>query len=635
VRVWTTPGKKELGKFALDVGVRSLNWYNEYYGIPYPLPKQDMIAVPDFSAGAMENWGLITYRETDLLVSENSSFVAKGRVATVVAHELAHQWFGNLVTMEWWKELWLNEGFATFMETKCVNELFPTWNKWTEFLSVHVFTAFDVDSRRNSHPIEVEINNARQVDELFDRISYDKGASVIQMIEASLGQEGFKQGLRIYLNRFKYSNAKTEDLWEALSEGSGKNVFQIMNTWVKKIGFPVVTVTETEEPGKLKVRQNRFLATGDVTPAEDETIWPIELGIATQSSPNVKFIEFNTREAVIPVDVKSPNEWIKINANQTGLFRVQYSSELLKKLSNNLSALNERDRTGIASDSFAFAYAGSIHVVDYLPLLLKYSDETSQTVWSDILGQVGTIRSLLPSQALNNFVLRVISVIAKSLGWDPKPDESESTSTLRGVILSTLGSCGDESVIKEAKVRFQKFLADPNSLPADLQGAVFFLTVSGGGEEEFNQMIKVYQSATLPAQKVSALRNVGSTRDLNLIKKGMEFLISDQVRAQDKVYLLTSLASTGQGREFVWDYFKQNFKMFQEKFSTSLLNNAIKICSGFNTEEKEKDVKDFFDSHTLPGTERTIAQTIETIHSNTVFTNRNAEEIKKFLQPYE
>jgi len=267
--------------------------------------------------------------------------------------------------------------------------------------------------------------------------------------------------------------------------------------------------------------------------------------------------------------------------------------------------------------------------------LLKYSDETSQTVWGDVLGDVGVIQNLLPSKSLNNFVLRVVSVIGKSLGWDPKPGESESTSTLRGIIISTLGRCGDDSVIKEAKLRFQKFLADPLSLPADLQGAVFFLVVYGGGEEEFKQMIKVYQSATLPAQKITALKNIGSSHDLALIKQGMDFLISDEVRAQDKVYLLSSLAATGPGREFVWDYFKQNFKMFQEKFSTSLLNSAIQICSGFNTAEKEKDVKDFFGGHTLPGTERTIAQTIETIHSNTVFTQRNAEEIKKFLQPYE
>jgi len=223
------------------------------------------------------------------------------------------------------------------------------------------------------------------------------------------------------------------------------------------------------------------------------------------------------------------------------------------------------------SDAFAFAFAGNTHVVEYLGLLPKYNNETSQTVWTDILGDVGVIRNNFPNKALDKFVLQVTANIAKTLGWDPKPGESESTSTLRGSIISVQGSCGDANVLADAKNRFKKFLNDPTSLPADLQGSVFFLAVLGGGEEEFNQMIQVYKAATLPAQKISALRNVGSSRDINLIKKGMDFLMTDDVRAQDKVYLLSSLASSGPGREFVWDYFKQNFQNLPRKIFSQFI----------------------------------------------------------------
>jgi len=594
-----------------------------------------MIAVPDFSFGAMENWGLITYRETALLCDENSSFVAKSRVAYVVGHELAHQWFGNLVTMEWWKELWLNEGFATFMGTKAVDHIFPQWQVWTKFISDHVIAALKADALRSSHPIEVDISIARKVDEIFDRISYDKGASVILMIEAALGEEGFRKGLNIYLNRFRYGNARTEDLWQALAEGSGKNVSQIMDPWVKKIGFPVVSVSETEQLGRLKVVQNRYLAAGDVKPGENDTIWPILIGVSTQCEPLIQFVEVNSREAFIDVKVKSPKEWIKLNSGQTGLFRVQYSSHLLQNLAENIYALSDRDRTGLVNDAFAFAIAGNTPIPEYLNLLLKFQQETNDTVWGDILNSLSTIRKIFTVKQLDKYVLQLVSTIGKDLGWDPKPGESESRAALRGYVLSTLGSCGDAAVIEEAKNRFKKFVADRGSLPADLQGAVFTLAITGGGEEEINQMIQVYKSSTLPAQKVSALRCIGCSRNPDLIKKGVEYMMTDEVRMQDRFILLSSLASSGDGREFCWEYVKQHWKQFEEKFSHNLLPRVISLtCENFKSVDKAKDVEDFFAAHKVPGIERTVAQTIESISANATIYNRNVIPITQFLEPY-
>uniref|UniRef100_A0A6B2KY43 Aminopeptidase n=1 Tax=Arcella intermedia TaxID=1963864 RepID=A0A6B2KY43_9EUKA len=634
-RVYTVPGKKELGRFALDVGAKTISFFAKYYGIEYPLPKQDMIAVPDFSFGAMENWGLITYRETALLCDESSSFVAKSRVAYVVGHELAHQWFGNLVTMEWWKELWLNEGFATFMGTKAVDHLFPQWQVWTKFLNDHVFRALRVDALRSSHPIEVDISVARKVDEIFDAISYAKGASVILMIESALGEEPFRKGLNIYLNRFKYGNAHTEDLWQGLTEGSGKKVSNIMDPWVKKIGYPVVTVEETGQPGKLKITQNRYLAAGDVKPEENETIWPILLGVSTQSHPDIKYVELNTKEAVIDVDVSSNTEWIKLNAGQTGLYRVQYSAALFKRLGDNLSALSARDRAGLQNDAFALAIAGSISVVDYLELVSKFTEETNDTVWSDIFANLAVVRKLFDSPSMEKFVLKLVSKIGGELGWSGKPGEDESRSSLRGSVIATLGAVGDVAVIEEAKKRWTAFLSDKNSLPADLQSGVFYLVAKNGGEAEINQMIEVYKTSTLPAQKVTALRSIGSSRNPELIKKGLEYMMSEEVRMQDRFILLAALASSKVGRDICWDYVKQNWSLLEVKISHNLLPRIISYtCEDFSTPEKAKEVEDFFSQHKVHGTERTIAQTIESINSNTAIHSRNVAQVSKYLEQF-
>eukprot|EP01123_Difflugia_compressa_P005969 TRINITY_DN18102_c0_g1_i1.p1 TRINITY_DN18102_c0_g1~~TRINITY_DN18102_c0_g1_i1.p1 ORF type:complete len:732 (-),score=138.48 TRINITY_DN18102_c0_g1_i1:85-2145(-) len=638
-RVWTVPGKKELGRFALDVGSKVLSYFTHYYGIPYPLPKQDMIAVPDFSFGAMENWGLITYRETALLCTDKSSFQAKARVAYVVAHELAHQWFGNLVTMEWWKQLWLNEGFATFMGTKAVDHLFPQWSSWTKFLTDNIFRALKADSLRSSHPIEVDVSVARKIDEIFDAISYAKGASVILMIEAALGSEGFRKGLNIYLNRFKYGNAVTEDLWQGLSEGSGVSVASIMDTWVKQMGFPVISVEETAEKGKFKVTQNRYLAAGDVKPEEDTVIWPVMLAVSSKSHPKPVFVSFTTRSAVISVAVEDPQEWVKFNSGQTGLFRVKYTDTLLQRLGSNLMQLSPEDRAGIQSDSFALAISGDIPLTSYLQLLSYYKDDTNDTVWSDLLGNLSSIRKLFSgtsaSHNLEKFVLEVSETIGKNLGWISPPGEDESRQSLRGLVLHARGSCGDAEVIAEAKKRFEQYLTDRTSLPADLQSAVFYLVVSTGGEHELNQMIEVYKNSTLPAEKVTALRCIGASKNVDLLQRALEYMMSDEVRMQDRFILLYAVSSSSHGRGLCWNYVKSNWAKFPEKFSHNLLPRVISYtCENFTKPEEAKEVEAFFSVNKVEGTERTLAQTIESIYSNASILSRNEKSVIEWLSKH-
>jgi len=630
-RVWTTPGKKEMGRFALDCGVKILDYFAEYYGIPYPLPKTDMIAIPDFAAGAMENWGLITYRETALLCDEKTSSVAsKSRIAYVVAHELAHQWFGNLVTMEWWKELWLNEGFASFVGTQAVAHFFPEWEVWKQFITDYIFRAFKADALRNSHPIEVDVNEARKIDEIFDEISYSKGASVIRMISDYLGEPAFRKGLNIYLNRFKYSNAVTKDLWGALSEGSGKDVTSVMDNWVKKMGYPVVTIEETEEPGKFKVSQQRFFSSGPPTEAEDTTVWTINMAYVTSGCSDIKYVDVTQKSQVLTVPgVANANNWIKFNAGQSGLYRIRYSPVLAKRLGDALQsgALQAADRLGLVEDVFALAFSGMLPLSQALELASHYQNEDDYTVWFNLQGNLGTCVDLFDGTEceplLNKFIVTLCSKI-KRLGWEPVAGEKDLDKLLRTLVLHLLGAHGDESVIAEAKKRFAKFHEDPSSLSADLASVVFRLAVRNGDEATYQDMIKIYEklhqsTEVSPELRVKALYSVSLVSEPALISKSLEWALSSpHVRSQDLMYSFMACCSTSHGRDVTWNAVQQSWGELKKKFSggSFLLARIIKSMSGFATEQRAKEVEEFFATRCEPNTERALAQTLESIRTN-------------------
>ena len=333
VGVWTTRGKEEQGRFALETSARMLSFFNDYFGIPYPLEKLDHIAIPDFAAGAMENWGAITYRETALLVDQaNSSAGTRQRVAEVVAHEMAHMWFGDLVTMEWWDDLWLNESFASWMGTKAVDWAFPEWQMWTQFVNMDTNRALSLDGLKNSHPIEQEVKDPAEISQLFDAISYSKGASVIRMLEQFLTPEVFRQGLHQYLNANQYANARTEHLWAALEQASQQPVTTIMDSWTGQMGYPVLRV-ETRESGdhlELALSQERFVYDNLLGESEPENlVWQVPVGV-TQSGdgdgqPLGQSIVMDSPQARLQLPRPAgADTWFKVNPLQTGFFRVNY-----------------------------------------------------------------------------------------------------------------------------------------------------------------------------------------------------------------------------------------------------------------------------------------------------------------------
>ena len=490
VRVYAPPGQNiEHGRFSLSLAAKTLAFYEKVFGIEFPLPKMDQIAIPDFAQGAMENWGLVTYRVVDLLLDEKVSGAAtKERVAEVVQHELAHQWFGNLVTMDWWDGLWLNEGFATWASWYSCNIFYPEWKVWESYVVDNLQRALGLDSLRSSHPIEVPVKKADEINQIFDAISYSKGSCVLRMISTYLGEETFLEGVRRYLKKHAYGNTQTGDLWASLAEASGKNVEEVMKVWTKNIGFPVVTVSEKDDK-TISLKQNRFLRTGDTKPEEDQVIYPVFLGLRTKDGVD-ESKTLDKRESTFEVP---STDFFKLNANHTGLYRTAYSPERLKKLGEaaKQGLLSVEDRAGMIADAGALATSGYQSTSGVLSLLKGFNSETEFVVWNEIIARVSSVQSAwifedkADRDALDAFLRDLVSAKAHELGWQFSEADGHIEQQFKAMMFGSAGLSGDETVIGAAKEMFKKLMAgDKTAVHPNIRGSVFSMALKYGGAEE-------------------------------------------------------------------------------------------------------------------------------------------------------
>lgn len=643
VRVFTTRGKSEEGRFALDVGVRAIEFYNEYFDIPYPLPKLDMIAIPDFAAGAMENWGFVTYREAYLLFNDKrSSQAVKYHIAYIVTHEIAHQWFGNLVTMEWWTYLWLNEGFASWMEYLAVDNLFPEWNVW-ELIFMNNESALGLDGLRTTHPIEVEIKHPSEIGQNFDEISYSKGAAVIHMLYSYIGPEAFREGLQVYLKRHAYGNTTTEDLWQAFEEVSGKPVIEVMDTWIKQPGYPVVKVEPLKRSGLL-LSQERFLLSGaELLSQEREQLWHIVM--RAQTKKGLVPIEFNVSSAKSNIKPFLCS-WVKLNAKQTALARVEYTPKLLEHIRKVIwkKVLSNTDKAGILSDLYAFSEAGRISVTKLLSFLEKAYNETSYIVWSGITESLYGISSLLPEKGesrdnFNFFARGILKKIVSERGWEEKSGEIYADILLRPMVIGALGYCGDVETIEEANRRFELFVVDATTLHPDLRQLVLSLVARRGDSSIFNILTGKYHSCERSEDKYAFLGALGSFENPELISKALEFSLSDMVRSQDLFYILDPLASnTKIGSLLTWEFSKKHWEELERRYSGGgifMLAGLIEtILGGFDSEEGAKEVEEFFKEHPIPEASQAITQLLERIRSYAARIKRDRPIIEEWLSKW-
>jgi aminopeptidase 2 len=490
VRVYAPPNQNiEHGRFSLDLAARTLEFYEKTFDSAFPLPKMDMVAIPDFAAGAMENWGLITYRVVDVMFDEKTSGAAtKERVAEVVQHELAHQWFGNLVTMDFWDGLWLNEGFATWMSWYSCNIFYPEWKVWQGYVTDNLQSALGLDSLRSSHPIEVPVKRADEINQIFDAISYSKGSCVLRMISTYIGEDVFMEGIRQYLKKHAYGNTQTSDLWAALSAASGKDVEKTMDIWTKNVGYPVITVTENDD-NSIHVKQNRFLRTADVKPEEDKVLYPVFLGLRTKKGVDGT-LTLTQREA----NFKLPEgDFFKLNADHTSIYRTSYTAERLEKLGKAAKEglLSVEDRAGMLADAGALAASGYQSTSGLLNLLKGFDSETEFVVWNELVTRLAAIQGAWifedksVQDGLELFNKELVSEKAHKAGWEFKPEDDHIQQQFKAMLFGNAGLHGDEVIIKAAKEMFAKFAAgDKSAIHPNIRGSVFGMNLKYGGEKE-------------------------------------------------------------------------------------------------------------------------------------------------------
>ncbi len=634
VRVLTVPGKTHQAKFALDVTARCLEFYESYFQIRYPLDTLDMIAIPDFASLAMENWGAITFREIGLLVDEaNTSTSTKELVAEVIAHELAHQWFGNLVTMEWWTHLWLNEGFASYIPYLAITELFPEWNVWDKFATDTLATALKLDALEHTHPIEVEVHHPNEIGEIFDAVSYSKGASVIRMLAEYLGAHMFQKGLTYYLKKHSYANASTIDLWDAFEKVSKKPVKKMMAVWTKQSGYPLVSIDD--EGTKCVVSQKRFFSSStSAKKSKDTTSWPIPLSYVTEKGE--KQLELMTKKKVV---MPKPNaQWHKWNAHEGSLYRVRYSESLLFALGDAIlkKQLSPSDRLGVIRDLFALAEAGEVRTTTVLEFAKRYKDETEYIVWVEIVSGMRYIANLLygsPAyKPFRAYARDMFHGVATRIGFDATSNESHDTTLLRPLVLGSASFFGDETIIAEALKRFTEHGKKP--INPDIRGVIYATVARTGGEKEYAQLLSLYRAETLHEEKNRLLGALGIFQDKKLLAKTLVFTMTDEVRMQDRNGAFASVLVNPAGRALGWQYLKKNWDKIGASYGEGnhLLSRLIQVLNRNTTREAFVDIKTFFKTHSAPAAERTTLQTLENIDSNIRWLARDEKKIEQWFK---
>lgn len=637
VRLFVTPGKKHQAKFALEVAVKCMEFYEKYFGIAYPLPTLDMIAIPDFSAGAMENWGAVTYRETALLVDpDNSSTAIKQYVAIVVAHELAHQWFGNLVTMKWWTHLWLNEGFATYMEYLAVDHLFPEWEMWTQFASHDFAEALQQDALKDTHPIEVEVHHPREIDEIFDSISYSKGACLIRMLAEFLGKDNFRKGLQHYLKKHAYKNAETEDLWKSFETVSKKSVTKMMHTWTRTAGFPVIQARRKGD--QLTLSQQRFFEnpTFKKRPSKP-TVWPIPIRFRDDKQTiQTKLLDKTKTKIAVPKTIQA----LKLNINETGFFRVAYQEQDWANFAQELQhkKYSTLDKLGLVNNVWSLALSGHTNIATALNFSLSLKHETDYTLWLELLTHLEKARVLWAkdthlSESLAKFTCSLVDPLVKSLGFDPDKQEPHTKKLLRALALKVAGNCGNKDVLNKSKALFSSAQSDPSKIPADFRGFVYLHTAKTGGQSEFTKLKTMYIASDLSEEKNRIGSAMAHFSKPALVQKALEFSLTKHVRTQDAVRFNLSAGLNAFGMEINWKFLQTHWQTYLKIYGhgDKSITRLVESLSMLSTPEQAKEVKDFFKKNPAPSAERTIKQVVEKIYTNSLWLKRDTKKLQDYF----
>ena len=640
IRVWTVPGKQDLTHYALRAAKYSLDYFAEYFKQAYPGDKLDLIAIPDFASGAMENFGAITFRETALLLDESRATIAElKRVAEVICHENAHMWFGDLVTMSWWNGLWLNEAFATFMAAKVLDQMMPSWKFWEGF-NIEKAGAMRIDGLNASRSIEFPVSTPEDARAMFDVLTYEKGCAILRMLELYIGEDVFRKGCQIYMAKHAFANTETADLWNALQTAvneAGLNipVAEMMDTWVFQQGFPLVTASRSGN--KLQVRQQAFRYLNEQ--GKKNQLWYVPLAVRGSVSSDEKCFVLSEAEQSFPLSDEAG--LLVLNANGKGFYRVAYSDELLQYLLANLQLLSPPERFNLISDLWAATLSGEMSSTAYLQnLRLIVSQETDVNVFSVILGSIAYLRRVVACSLMDQqnsfitFCAELLVPVLDKIGWDKEQGELEQNAELRTALISLLGTMPVPSVLTEAKELWNAFLEKPESLDPNLLPCVVECMSAQGDLELYQKFLRLKDNAATPQEENRFLFALAGFRKEELIKRTLNRTLDGSIRIQDAPMMIRALFYNPAAGKLSWEFVKENWNEIEKKFP---LQGVIRLCDGLTVlmdPVLEGDIHKFAQNLRVKGNEKALAQNLETLSIANRFLEREHLAMSKLLSKY-
>jgi aminopeptidase N len=620
IRVYSTPGKKEMGKFALETAEHVLSYYDKYFNIKYPYGKLDLVGIPDFSAGAMENTGCITFREVLLQVDEKQGSIdLKKTVASVIAHEMAHQWFGDLVTMKWWDDIWLNEGFATWMSSKPIEAWKPEWNFDLDDVS-NTGGTMNTDSLANTRPIHQAAETPAQIQELFDGIAYGKAASVLRMLESYLGEDTFRAGVNAYIQKHQYANATAHDFWEAQAKTSKKPVDQIMPTFVKQAGVPIINVKSqcSGNATSVTLDQRRYYFDREKFQAPTDELWQVPLCL--KSSTGAQKCELLTRKEET-FTLPGCSTWVLANGGATGYYRAGYQADAVRALANDAeSKLTPGERIALQTDLWASVRVGREPVGDYLALVQGLGSDRNRAVMDDVLFRLDFIGRYLVTEndreAFRSWMRGYLSPILKDVGWEAKPGESDEQRTMRSRLFNSLGyDARDPEVLAQARKVADKVLDDPASVDRQIAGGAMALAALNGGEDFYDRLMTALKSPKSPEEYYMYLFTLPQFSDPKLLQRTLDYSISPDVRSQDALGVLTSVMGNPEGQKLAWDFVLTHWDAVQKVGGPFASAQVVGSTSSFCDAHMRDQVVEFYSAHKVEAAERAYRQSIERINN--------------------
>ncbi|XP_037868658.1 aminopeptidase N [Bombyx mori] len=657
--VWARHKVLPAASFALEIGSKILKFLENYYDIKFPLPKIDMIALPDFKNGAMENWGLLTFREIAMLYQQGvSATMDKVHVATVVAHEIAHQWFGNLVTPSWWRDLWLNEGFATYVEYVAVDAVEKSWNLTELCILDQVHNVFQLDALNSSHQLSVDVTASEETDAIFDKISYGKGAALLRMLNHILTDDIFNAGVTNYLKSKMYGNAEQKDLWAALTAVATQrnlkiDVAVVMDSWTLQTGFPVLTVNRDYGNQQIKFSQERFVLINETSSSQQAPLWWIPVSYTTASeqdfrSTRPKFWLEGVQSVVKDFPVKN-EDWLIVNIQETGFYRVNYDTrnwQLLTAVLNDKNRFQEIhviNRAQIVDDAMNLALTGRLDYKTALDVVSYLAHERSYVPWKAGLSALGYIDTMLSNGEhyveYGIYVDRLLQGAIRDVGWDIREDESVITAQHRVDLWASACHFENSDCIQNAIISFKNWSTSPdpdrfNDIPVDVRGIVYCMALRLGGVSEWQFALDRLPAAA-PAERHRLLSVLGCTRTPHLLRRYLDMSLRNDsgIRKQDVVRVFSAVSNTAIGQPISFSFIRENWQNIRTYFgSISTLNHIVKVVTRrLNLQHEYEELKRFV-SESCSDLGRPVRQVLETVHANVQWRNRNYQTIVDWLQ---